>query len=115
VRAGSICRSLSPTVSEAQTANLEGTYALIFRFRGGRLVVVDRRDDPARVRTCGVERDAPDPGFERAVAPERAALAHRGRKGLLHRITRSFRIAGHGGGDARENVEAAAVQHFELG
>src|SRR5512132_2979446 len=82
--------------------------------RTGRLVVLDRRTAPAHIPTCSVEHDPPYPGLERAVAAEGASLAHRRRERLLHRVTRSFGVAGNARRDASEDVEAAAVQRFEL-
>ena len=82
--------------------------------RTGRLVVLDRRTAPAHIPACSVEHDAPYPGLERAVATEGAALAHRRRERLLHCVTRSVGVAGHARRDASEDVEAAAVQRFEL-
>ena len=78
------------------------------------LLGVERGVASAHVRACSVEHDAPDPGLERALAPERSALAHRGRERLLHRVTRSLTVARHARRDAGEDVEAAAVQLLQL-
>ena len=82
--------------------------------RTGRVVVRDRRTAPAHIPACSVEHDAPYPGLERAIATEGAALAHRRRERFLHCVTRSVGVPGHARRDANEDIEAAAVQRFEL-
>ena len=82
--------------------------------RSGRLVVLDRWETAAHIRTSSVEHDAPYPGLERAVAAEGASLVHRCRKRVLHRVPCSLSISRHARRDACEDIEAAAVQRFEL-
>jgi len=69
---------------------------------------------PAAGIAGGVDDDPPDPGLEGAVAAVAAALAHRGRERLLHRVAAELPVAGDRRRDAAELRQPGSVQLLEL-
>ncbi len=84
-------RSLALRHRCKRSAQLRVHLGMAVRRRRG--LEAERRGGPANVRPRRIQHDAPDPSLERTVAPERAALAHRGRERLLHGVVRAFGVA----------------------